>query len=322
MAFIFSPEANDRHICVIGDLMLDHYIFGNCDRISPEAPVPVVDVKSEKFTLGGAGNVLENIKAFGCKCSLLSICGNDKFSEKINEDLAQLEPTFFRVINDGTRKTTIKTRVLASKHQLIRLDSESKHNISETIANDIIANLEANINRLNAVIISDYCKGLITDELVKAIINLCKLNNVITIVDSKKKDLSVFYGADLIKPNKKEASLATGINIIDDASLVEACKRIAEITQCKYVVVTLSEDGLAIYHDGVFVKMPTRSLDVFDVTGAGDTVVAALAFGLINELSIKEACDLANHAAAIVVGKVGSATATIEEINQKFFTGK
>ena len=133
-------------------------------------------------------------------------------------------------------------------------------------------------------------------------------------------DLSVFHGADLIKPNRKEASLATGINIVDESSLIKACEKIAELTQCKYVVVTLSEDGLAIYHNGLFTKMPTQSLDVFDVTGAGDTVIAALAFGLVNGLSIQDCCDFANHAAAVVVAKVGSATATLQEINDRTFT--
>lgn len=319
MSFLFLPASADKHICVIGDIMLDHYVMGICDRISPEAPVPVVDVISEKYTLGGAGNVLENIKAFGCKASLISVCGDDKISDKLNDELALVGPVFHHIVKDNSRKTTIKTRVLASKHQLIRLDSESKHDISSDIATRVITCLTENIAKINAVIISDYLKGVLTNTLIKEIINICKQNNVITIIDSKKKDLSVFHRADLIKPNRKEAALATGINIVDDASLKKACEKIAEITQCKYLVVTLSEDGLAIYHKGILTKMPTRSLDVFDVTGAGDTVVSALAFGLVNGLTIKDACDLANHAAAIVVGKVGSATATIQEINQKFF---
>jgi len=319
MAFNFPSGADGKHICVIGDIMLDHYIYGTCDRISPEAPVPVVDIKKEEYTLGGAGNVLENLNAFGCHASLISVCGNDKMGKVATGMLSNLQLGFFKLVEDNTRKTTLKTRVIASKHQLIRLDSEDKHEIDAAVQAEILSQLSANIDKLNAVIFSDYRKGVLANSLIKSVIELCAGHGVITIVDSKAKDLSAYYGADLIKPNKKEASLATGITITDDKTLLQACEKIAEITACKYVVVTLSEDGLAIYHKQQLTKMPTRSLDVFDVTGAGDTVVAALAFGLVNGLTIEQSCDLANHAAAIVVGKVGSATATIDEINKKFF---
>jgi len=319
MAFIFPSGANSKHICVIGDIMLDHYIYGTCDRISPEAPVPVVDIKREAYTLGGAGNVLENLKAFGCRTSLISVCGDDELSNIAIKELTDLQPQFYHLAKDAARKTTVKTRVVANKHQLIRLDNEDKHPISGSVEDDIIAYLTTQIGQIDAVILSDYRKGVLTNALIKAIIDLCKKHNVLTIVDSKIKDLSVYYGADLIKPNKKEASLATDIQIVDDDTLLQACKKIAEVTACKYVVVTLSEDGIAAYYNNKMIKMPTRSLDVFDVTGAGDTVVSALALGLVNDLSIAQSCDLANHAAAIVVGKVGSATATIDEINAKFF---
>lgn len=318
MPFQFPSNAYQKNICVIGDIMLDHYIFGNADRISPEAPVPVVDIKSERYTLGGAGNVLANLNAFGCQASVISVSGNDDSNAVATQILTDLNLAFYHLVKDDGRRTTVKTRVIASKHQLIRLDSEDKHDITEQVQQQIIEHLTANISRIDAVILSDYRKGVWTTGLIKAVIELCKQHKVLTVVDSKLTDLSVYAGADLIKPNKKEASLASGINIVDDETLLQACQKIAAVTQSTYVVVTLSEDGLAIFHEGKLSKMPTKSLAVFDVTGAGDTVVSALTFGLVNGFTITQASDFANHAAAIVVAKVGSATATIAEINESF----
>ncbi|GAB3938543.1 D-glycero-beta-D-manno-heptose-7-phosphate kinase [Mucilaginibacter myungsuensis] len=318
MPFNFPADAHQKHICVIGDIMLDHYIFGTADRISPEAPVPVVDIKSERYTLGGAGNVLENLNAFGGSASLISVCGIDDASTIAEQALGDLPLAFFKLVKDGKRRTTVKTRVMASKHQLIRLDSEDKHDINEQVQQQILDQLAANISNIDAVILSDYRKGVLTAGLVKEVIKLCRQHGVLSIVDSKVQDLSMYAGADLVKPNKKEASLASGINIVDDDTLLRACKHINNVTQSKYIVVTLSEDGLAIFYEGKLSKMPTRSLAVSDVTGAGDTVVSALTFGLVNGLTIEQASDFANHAAAIVVAKVGSATATIAEINESF----
>ncbi|TSJ40291.1 hypothetical protein FO440_11060 [Mucilaginibacter corticis] len=309
------PEHKKARICVIGDIMIDHYINGSCDRISPEAPVQVVDVTGEFYSLGGAGNVLKNLQAFGAQGSLISLNGNDDTSAIVVDELEKLNPGFYELIKDNNRRTTIKTRVSVNRHQLIRLDKEDKFYCSDEIADEIYQSLEAKIMEIDAVILSDYCKGALSSYLVDKIIKLCNGHNVSTIVDSKYKDLSKYRNATLIKPNKKEASLASGINIVDDVTLEQACKKIADVTACKTVVVTLSEDGIAIYSNGKLDKKPTKALDVFDVTGAGDTVVAALSFALANSLSISQACDFANSAAAIVVAKFGSAVATLDEIN-------
>jgi len=313
---LYEFPANKKvKICVIGDIMLDHYINGSCERISPEAPVQIVDISGETYSLGGAGNVLKNLQAFGCKGSLISISGNDDPSQVVAAELQKINPDFYYLVKDEQRRTTIKTRVIVNRHQLIRLDKEDKIYCSGVIADDIFKFLKNKIKELDILILSDYCKGVLSTRLVTNIIKLCTDNNVITIVDSKDKDLSKYYGATLIKPNKKEASLASGINIINDDSLEQACKKIALITACKTVVVTLSEDGIAVYHQNKITKKPTKALDIFDVTGAGDTVVAAIAFALANNLSISEACDFANNAAAVVVAKFGSAVATLDEIN-------
>jgi rfaE bifunctional protein kinase chain/domain len=302
-------------ICVIGDIMLDHYINGSCSRISPEAPVQIVDVSEDVYTLGGAGNVLENLKAFGCEASIISLTNNDSAGDIIKTEIDKLTPAFYHLVHDETRRTTIKSRVIVNRHQLIRLDKEDKHYCNETIANQILELLSAKINMIDVVILSDYCKGVLSPYLVKNIIKLCNANNVLSVVDSKAKELSPYYGAGLIKPNKKEAELASGIKITNNESLELACKKIAEITASPIIVVTLSEEGVAIYHQNKIIKKPTKAIDVFDVTGAGDTVIAALAFALANKLSISEACDFANSAAAIVVAKFGSAVATLNEIN-------
>lgn len=312
----FKFHVNKKvNICVIGDIMLDHYIKGLCERISPEAPVQVVDVKDEVYSLGGAGNVLKNLKSFGCAGSVIGICGNDAAGEIMKNELINIHPAFYHLEKDTTRRTTIKTRVSVNKHQLIRLDKEDKHFCNERIANNIIETFKAKLDEIDVLIISDYCKGVLSPYLLKGLLSLCKTHHVTTIVDSKHNDLSKYRGVTLIKPNKKEAVLASGINITDDNTLKQACKKIADLTACETVVVTLSEDGIAIYHQNQLTKIPTKAIEVFDVTGAGDTVIAALGFALANNMSIIEACDFANHAAAVVVAKFGSAVATLNEIN-------
>ena len=315
MPLFTFPNHSKARICVIGDMMLDHYINGSCERISPEAPVQVVDVKGDTYSLGGAGNVLKNLKAFGCEASVITISGNDDGNSVVITELEKIKPTFYHLVKDDERRTTIKSRVIVNRHQLIRLDKEDKFDCSNNIADQILRFLQSKIKEIDILILSDYCKGVLSPYLVKNIITLCAKNNVPTVVDSKYKDLSKYYGVTLVKPNKKEASLASGINIVDDNTLELACKAIAEVTGALMVVVTLSEDGIALYHQNKLIKTPTKAIDVFDVTGAGDTVIAALAFALANNLTISEACNFANSAAAIVVAKFGSAVATLDEIN-------
>ncbi len=299
----------------MGDIMIDHYINGSCDRISPEAPVQIVDVKSDTYTLGGAGNVLENLHAFGCTGSIISITGDDDYRTIVETELEAINPGFIYLARDTKRRTTVKSRVVVNKHQLIRLDKEDKFYCDDAIANELFNYLRININNIDVLILSDYCKGVLSDKLVKNTIELCNEHHIITLVDSKNKDLSKYRGATVIKPNKKEAALASGIAIVDNESLEAACKKIAQTTACETVVVTLSEDGIAAYNNNILTKKPTKAIDVYDVTGAGDTVVAALAFALAHKLSITQACDFANSAAAIVVAKFGSAVATLSEIN-------
>jgi len=305
-------------ILVIGDLMIDHYIYGNCNRISPEAPVPVVEVTNETYTLGGAGNVLKNLIAFSSIASILSVTGVDENAELIANMLAEVGIDSSHIIRDASRCTTIKSRVLATNHQLIRLDKEVISAVNNEVENAIITRLEKIIANYDALLISDYNKGLLTNRLLRNIVNVSRNAGVKIIVDPKGADFSKYKGVNIIKPNKKEAGLATGINIYDNNTLEQACIKIKQITNCDEVIITLSEGGIAYFAQDSLNIIPTKALAVTDVTGAGDTVLASLGVALASGNSLESACNFANHAAAIVVSKVGSATATIAEINEKF----
>jgi D-beta-D-heptose 7-phosphate kinase/D-beta-D-heptose 1-phosphate adenosyltransferase len=305
---------------VIGDIMIDHYIYGNCTRISPEAPVQVVEIQREQYTLGGAGNVLKNLAAFNCEVDIISVIGDDDKGAVVLNELLIFGVNGDGIVKDSSRCTTVKSRVVASNHHLIRFDKEDKNAIDSTIEKRLIKIIDQKINSVDIVLISDYNKGLLTPTLLSEIFAKCKAKNITTILDPKGLDFKKYQGVNIIKPNKKEAILATGIDIKDQDSLKQACKMLKEITDCNEVIITLSEEGIAFYSKDKLTLIPTKSLDVIDVTGAGDTVLASLGVCLGAKQSLPEACDFANHAAAIVLSKVGSAVASYEEINEKFPT--
>ena len=296
--------------------MVDHYIYGKCDRISPEAPVPVVNFNQEQYTLGGAGNVIKNLYALGSSSQLLAACGEDDAAWQLEKQLEATGIDFYYLAKEDDRPTTIKTRVLAGNHQLLRIDREVKRAVTVAEEDKLLSHLEALLPQAKILILSDYCKGFFSPTLTHRVLTLCKQYGVLSLLDSKERNLEKFAGVDIIKPNKKEAAAMSGITIIDRDSLKEACAIIKQKVQCQSVVVTLSEEGMAIYHDNTLDLIPTKALEVYDVTGAGDTVIAALAYGLSKQMTLHEACDLANHAAAVVVAKIGSATATLKEIEQ------
>ncbi len=300
---------NSCQIAVVGDVMIDAYIWGSCNRISPEAPVAVVNNKEQTYTLGGAGNVVRNLEALGAKVVLFSVIGDDK-NGKILED--NLNTKSF-LIKDSTRVTTKKTRIMASKQQVLRIDEEITTPIKSDIANKLFKEIEKNIESFDAILISDYAKGVVTKELCSNLINLAKAKNIPILIDPKGEDYSKYKGATLLTPNKKEASIATNLELDSKESIYKATKYLKRSLNLEYGLITLSEDGIAIL-DKEFEIIPTQSREVYDVTGAGDTVLAALGVAIANKVDIKSACKFANAAAAVVVAKVGSATATIEEI--------
>jgi len=301
-------------ILVVGDFMLDHYLWGRCDRISPEAPVQVVDIIKETETLGGACNVINNLISLKANVSCCGVVGDDISGEVIINMLKNENVDTSGIFKQQNRKTSKKSRVIASHQQVIRVDMESKEDINDEKKDEILQFITNRINEYDAILLSDYGKGVLRVDLTKEIISLANKNNKLILVDPKGRDYSKYKGAYLLTPNKKEASEATGIEIKDRATLEAAIKYLKEFCSLEIGLITLSEDGIAVLENDLEV-IPTVAKEVYDVTGAGDTVLASLGFALSYGLDIVDSCKFANAAAAVVVGKVGSATATHEEIH-------
>ena len=301
------------NILVIGDLMIDHYLWGSCDRISPEAPVQVVNVKKESSVLGGAGNVINNLVALGSGVEVISVVGDDNVANELKNLLEKIGVKANNLVVEENRKTSKKSRLMASNQQVLRYDSESVDNICEKSCKEILEILEKKIKNFDAIILSDYKKGVLTNELTQSIIKLANKNSIKVLADPKGKDYSKYKGAYTLTPNKKEAMEATNIDITDEKSLVEALKSLKLCCDLEVSLITLSEQGIAIF-DEELTTSPTVAREVFDVTGAGDTVIASITFALSCGLDIKKAIYFANLAAGVVVGKLGSATANLDEI--------
>ena len=301
------------NILVIGDLMIDHYLWGSCERISPEAPVQVVDIAKETTVLGGAGNVINNLKVLGAQVSVASVIGDDEVGEELLAMLENIAVDSSTIIKQPKRKTSKKSRIIATNQQVLRYDKESKEEITQSSQKLIVASLEKNIEKYAAIILSDYGKGVLTDSLCQQIISLANSYDVKVLVDPKGEDFTKYSGAYLLTPNKKEAQLATKIEITDERSLTQALLALKKDASLSISLITLSEDGIAIY-DSTLKKFPTVAKEVFDVTGAGDTVIASIAFALSSKKTIEESIAFANLAAGVVVGKIGSATVSIDEI--------
>jgi len=308
-------RAKTSHIAVVGDLMIDHYIWGSCERISPEAPVQVIEVAKESRVLGGAGNVIHNLISLDSEVSVYTVLGSDDSARLARELLNSAGANSTSVIEEIGRTTTKKSRVVASNQQILRFDDENRKDISISSQKSILSNIEKNIHSYDAILLSDYGKGVLSEELTRSIIELANRYNIPILVDPKGENYDKYRGATLLTPNKKEASLASKIEIEDRDTLQKAGYILKDDLNLEYGIVTLSEEGIAIFTEDMQI-MPTVAREVYDVTGAGDTVLASLGIALSSGLDIYEACDFANKAAAIVVAKVGSATATLNEIEE------
>lgn len=303
------------HIAVIGDLMIDHYIWGECKRISPEAPVQIVSTNKESMVLGGAGNVINNLHSLDASVSIFSVVGDDNNAEQIDKLLTQTSLIDKVIIHESSRLTTKKSRIIASNQQVIRYDSETTNNILLSSQFTLLEALKKNFFNYDVILLSDYGKGVLTPSLTQDIISLAKDFNKPVLVDPKGLDYSKYKGATLLTPNKKEASLATGIDIIDNDTLMTAGVKLKSELELSATLITISEDGIALFEDEMSI-IPTVAREVYDVTGAGDTVLASLGVALASSFTLKEACEFANKAAAVVVAKVGSATVTLNEIEE------
>ncbi len=303
------------NILVIGDLMIDHYLWGSCERISPEAPVQIVDISKETTVLGGGGNVVNNLVALGAKVSVSAVIGNDANGVELIELLQKINVDVKNIVIQEGRKTSKKSRIIASSQQILRYDKESKEEITKSSVELVLNSLLDDVSSYDAVILSDYGKGVLTKELCHGIISLCNENGIKVLVDPKGSDYSKYSGAYLLTPNKKEAIQATKIEIKDKESLKKALIKMKQDANLAISLITLSEDGIATYDEEMRV-FPTVAKEVFDVTGAGDTVIASIAFAISAGKSIEESAKFANLAAGVVVGKIGSATVTLDEIEE------
>ncbi len=301
-------------ILAIGDLMIDHYLWGGCERISPEAPVQVVDIARETTVLGGAGNVINNLVALGAQVRVGGVIGDDENGEELRSMLRAINVDGEGLSLQAGRKTSKKSRIIASNQQILRYDRESKDPIAPQSEEALLSYVGRVIGECDIVILSDYGKGVITERVAQGVIASAKASGKKVLVDPKGKDYSKYRGAYLLTPNRKEASEATGISIRDDESLRRALLMLKETCDLECSMITLSEDGIAVYDQNMR-RFPTVAKEVYDVTGAGDTVIASLSYTLACGLSIDEAAPFANHAAAVVVGKIGSATVTLDEID-------
>ncbi|MBL8205557.1 MAG: D-glycero-beta-D-manno-heptose-7-phosphate kinase [Blastocatellia bacterium] len=295
-----------RRLIVLGDLMLDEFIWGEVRRISPEAPVPVVEVKRESWHAGGAGNVVSNLLALGAQVIPIGIVGDDWAGQRLRAQLAQAGADTNFLITDLTRPTTVKTRIVAHHQQMIRADRESRLPIPEVIEDQLISMFVEALKTANGVIVSDYDKGVLTPRVLQKV--LAAAADKIVCLDPKIKNFSCYRPVTVITPNQLEAERATGIDITDEASLLAAAHQIRRLLDCPYVLITRGEHGMALISQETIFYIPTMAREVYDVTGAGDTVIATLALALTAGAEITEAAVIANHAAGIVVGKLGTAT--------------
>jgi rfaE bifunctional protein kinase chain/domain len=303
------------NILVIGDLMIDHYIIGDATRLSPEAPVPIVNVKKEFTTPGGAANVAQNLLSLGSKVSLAGITGDDADAVRLTNILEQEGINANAIFKDSSRPTTVKTRVMAGSHQLVRVDKEVTNSLAQNLQKDFIARIKSYIAEADIIVLSDYNKGLFSLELTQEIIEEANRYGKKVVIDPKGLNYQKYNGAYIIKPNRKElaeAAKTEQISSIDELQL--AARIILKQTGAEYIVVTLSEQGMVIISELTYKLLPVKATSVFDVTGAGDTVLATMAYFMAQGLNVEEACELANHAAAIVIRQTGSAVTTVNEI--------
>lgn len=318
----FISRFKSARIMVIGDLMVDEYIWGSVSRISPEAPVPVVSVTSESLRLGGAGNVVNNIHSLGGKLLIGGVVGNDEMGRKIVQDLHKMGIDTKGIVIEPDWITTVKTRIIAQQQQVVRYDREIVRPIRPEALKKILSLLENRIHELDAVLISDYGKGVVCQELVDRVRSLALGAGKIISVDPKVKNFPLFQKVTIITPNHHEAGQAAGRWIQSEEDLMEVGRQLLQQLQCKAILITQGEKGMTLFQDsGEITNIPTMAQEVFDVTGAGDTVISVLTLALAVGADPKQAAVLSNCAAGIVVGEVGTATLKASELEDAMRNG-
>jgi len=301
-------------VFVIGDLIMDHFLWGKVRRISPEAPVPVVEIEREDLMLGGAANVAHNIENLGGKVSITGVIGRDDDGRRFMRALKTKAIPQSGIVQDRERPTTTKTRIIAHNQQVVRFDRECKEGIKAAVTAEVLSYIKKAINHAHVVIVSDYAKGLISEGLMKKIVTLCAKKKKPLVVDPKVEHLDYYRGADIVTPNNLEASRGAGVEIKDAKTLKKAGKILKERLASKALLITRGEHGMSLFENTADTHIPTVAKEIYDVSGAGDTVAGVLALSLAAGADFREAAVLANFAAGVVVGKLGTATLSAEEL--------
>jgi len=304
-------------VLVVGDVMVDHFIWGNVSRISPEAPVPVVDVQKDSILLGGCANVLNNINAIGGRVYVAGVIGADNIGKKLLAELSDRKIETKGIVVKKDRPTTLKTRIVAHGQQMVRFDKENREPISQTSINKILEYVKSLRKKIGAVVISDYNKGVVSKELIQGIRKIVDDSDIVICLDPKQNNFSIYKGVHVITPNHYEVQRAVGMEINQNNNI----EKLSELLIKKYAIpallVTRGEEGMSLFENGrkiVHTHFPAQAKEVYDVTGAGDTVIGMLALGLAAKANLKEATCLANLAAGIVVEKIGTATVSQKEL--------
>ncbi|MCL4874857.1 D-glycero-beta-D-manno-heptose-7-phosphate kinase [bacterium] len=301
-------------VLVVGDLIMDHFIWGKVKRISPEAPVPVVEVTSESIMLGGAANVVNNIHSLGGRSLVTGVVGNDSDGKKLVASLKEKGIPADGIVTDRKRPTTIKTRIIAHHQQVVRFDREMRDKIDPEATDKVLKYIKKAVRAADIVVVSDYAKGLVTERLMDETNSFCRDIGRPVAIDPKVEHFDFYRGSTIVTPNNLEASQGSGIEITDDESLHRAGQALFRRLGCQALLVTRGENGMSLFEPGRETHIPTVAQEVFDVSGAGDTVIGTLALALAAGANYREAAVLANFAAGVVVGKIGTATLTPAEL--------
>jgi len=304
-------------VLVVGDIMVDQFIWGKVSRISPEAPVPVVEVTAETLLFGGCANVVNNIFSIGGKVAVTGIIGADEMGRWFIRECRGKGIDTKGIVVEKDRPTIVKTRIVAHRQQVVRYDRERKNPIDSSDLGIMLEYVDAVKGELGAIVVSDYNKGMITQKLIGGIKEITKGSGIVLCVDPKQNDFSFYRGCDVITPNHQEAERALGIAFTSYEDIVNGGRALLENYDFKAVLITRGEEGMILFErNGSITNIPTVAKEVFDVTGAGDTVIGVFSLCVAARASFREAAALANHAAGIVVGKVGTAAVTQEELQK------
>jgi D-beta-D-heptose 7-phosphate kinase/D-beta-D-heptose 1-phosphate adenosyltransferase len=311
------PRFARARVLVIGDLMLDEFVWGQVKRISPEAPVPVVWVQSESVMPGGAANVANNIRALGGRCAVAGVIGEDRWGTMLLEDLAQRKVDTATVLRVA-RPTTVKTRVIAHHQQVVRVDREQREPLRQDVLDKLLKRVLQEIEQVDAVILEDYGKGVVTRQLLEAVIPYARARKKIITVDPKQEHFDLYQRVTCLTPNRAEAGEAVGRELESHLDVQRAGAEILRRLECEALLITLGEDGMGLFEQGGRRTMiPTVAQEVFDVAGAGDTVIATFTLALASGATMEQAARMANYAAGIVVGKLGVAVTSPDELAAK-----